>query len=76
VPARANIVVDTDGVGFFEDTWAGGELSLGREVVLQLGLGMPRCLMVDQPQAEVPAGPPALKALGAAHGTLLGVKHT
>lgn len=71
---RANIVLQTEGIGFVEDTWTGGELALGPEVVLQLGPGMPRCVMVDQPQADVAAGPPALKALGRAHEILLGLQ--
>lgn len=71
---RANIVLDTEGIGFVEDTWTGGELVLGPEVVLRLGPGMPRCVMVDQPQADVLAGPPALEALGRTHAVMLGLQ--
>ncbi len=71
---RANIVLDTDGTGFLEDDWLGGELALGPNVVLRLGQGMPRCVMVDQPQAGLPAGPPVLRTLGRAHETVLGVQ--
>jgi uncharacterized protein YcbX len=46
---RANIVLDTGGVGFVEDTCTGGDLVLGPEVVLRLGPPTPRCVMVDQP---------------------------
>lgn len=71
---RANVVLDTAGTGFFEDAWSGAELALGPEVVLRLGPGMPRCVMVDQPQVGVPAGPPVLRALGRSHDVLLGLQ--
>jgi len=71
---RANIVLDTDGSGFLEDDWLGGVLALGPYVVLRLGRGMPRCVMVDQPQAGLPAGPPVLRTLGRIHETVLGAQ--
>jgi uncharacterized protein YcbX len=71
---RANIVLDTGGIGFEEDAWTDGDLALGPEVVLRLGPGMPRCVMVDQSQADVPAGPPVLRALGRTHDVLLGLQ--
>lgn len=71
---RANVVLETDVVGFPEDDWTGGLLSLGPDVVLRLGPGIPRCVMVDQPQAGVPAGAPVLRALGRARGVLLGLQ--
>ncbi|TDQ04622.1 MOSC domain-containing protein [Labedaea rhizosphaerae] len=67
---RANIVLETDGVGFVEDDWVGAELAVGPEVVLRLGEGMTRCVMVDYPRGEVPV----LRALGRAHDLLLGLK--
>lgn len=70
---RANIVLETEGTGFLEDAWSDAELTIGPEVVLRLGRGMPRCLMVDQPQADVPAAPPVLQALGRSHDVLLGL---
>jgi len=71
---RANIVLDTDGAGFAEDDWLGGELALGPYVVLRLSQGMPCCVMVDQPQAGLPTGPPVLRTPGRVHETLLGVQ--
>jgi uncharacterized protein YcbX len=71
--SRANIVLETDGDGFVEDAWEGADLVMG-DVVLRLGPGMPRCVMVDMPQAGVPAEPPMLKALGNAHDVLLGLQ--
>ena len=71
---RANVVLDTAGTGFLEDEWEGAELALGPEVVLRLGAGMPRCVMVDQPQREVAAEAGVLRALGRAHDTELGLQ--
>jgi uncharacterized protein len=50
---RPNVVLDVPGEGFPEDQWVGRELALGADVVLRLGPGMPRCMMVGLPQAEL-----------------------
>ena len=71
---RANVVLDTAGTGFVEDAWIDADLALGPDVVLRLGPGMPRCVMVDQPQADVPTHPPMLRNLGEAHDVLLGLQ--
>jgi uncharacterized protein len=71
---RANIVLDTQGTGFLEGAWTDAELAIGTEVVLRLGPGMPRCVMIDQPQATVLTGPPVLQALGRSHNVLLGLQ--
>jgi uncharacterized protein YcbX len=72
---RANIIVDTGfEPGFLEDDWTGAELAVGSEVVLHVGLGMPRCVMVDQPQDGVTADPKTLRSLGAHHAMELGLQ--
>lgn len=71
---RANIVLDTEGEGFVEDEWVGAHLAIGSDVVLRLGVGMPRCRMVDLPQAGVTADTPMLKALGRHHDVALGLQ--
>ncbi len=72
---RANIVVDTGAEPkFLEDDWTGAELAVGSDVVLHVGPGMPRCVMVDQAQAGVTADPKILKSLGAQHETELGLQ--
>lgn len=71
---RANIVLETEGTGFVEDDWIGSTLAIG-EVALTLGPGMPRCVMLDQPQSGVPTvQPPILKTIGAVHNVLLGLQ--
>jgi uncharacterized protein YcbX len=50
---RANIVLEVEGSTFAEDAWEGRKLILGEEVILQLGDGMPRCVMVGLPQLEL-----------------------
>jgi len=71
---RANILLETEGADFVEDAWADAELSIGPQVVLRVGSGMPRCLMIDQPQAGVPAAPPVLQVLGREHDVRLGLQ--
>lgn len=73
---RSNIVVATDGVGFIEDDWSAAELTIGNDVVLAVGPGMPRCIMLDQPQAAVRVDAPILKTIGAEHEGILGVQAT
>jgi uncharacterized protein len=50
---RPNVVLDVPGEGFPEDAWVGRELALGDDVVLRLGPGMPRCVMVGLPQGDL-----------------------
>jgi uncharacterized protein YcbX len=73
---RPNVVLDVEGEGFVEDEWTGRELRLGDEVVLTLGAGMPRCVMVDAAQAGVPTAPQLLTTLGRVNGTCLGLQAT
>ncbi|MCQ1999711.1 MOSC domain-containing protein [Arthrobacter zhaoxinii] len=72
---RANIVIDTGSQpAFCEDDWVGAELVLGGGVLLRLGEGMPRCVMIDQAQAGIPAGTKALTLLGTHHSTEFGLQ--
>jgi uncharacterized protein len=61
---RANVVLDVPGTGFPEDGWIGRTLELGDEVALRLGPPMPRCVMVDLAQADLPRDGRILTALG------------
>jgi uncharacterized protein YcbX len=71
---RPNLVLDVAGTDFVEDGWAGRELRLGSEVVVRLGAGMPRCVMVDLPQGELGPDGRLLKLLAAEHQLLFGIK--
>ncbi|MGI3785886.1 MAG: MOSC domain-containing protein [Janthinobacterium lividum] len=72
---RANIIIDTGDVPeFIEEDWIGAELAVGTKVTLDVGPGMPRCVMVDQSQNGVAADRKVLRSLGAHHGTELGVQ--
>lgn len=71
---RPNLVLETEGDGFLEDGWAGLDLALGPAVVLRVGPGMPRCVMVDQDHRDVGPGAPLLRTLGREHDLLLGAK--
>lgn len=71
---RPNVVLDVDGAGFPEDDWTGSDLRLGSDVVLRLGPGMPRCVMVDLPQRELARDGRILKALSEEHALAFGLQ--
>jgi uncharacterized protein YcbX len=71
---RPNVVLDVPGADFVEDGWTGRELRLGSEVVIRLGVGMPRCVMVDLPQGSLGQDGRILKLLAQEHELLLGLK--
>jgi uncharacterized protein YcbX len=71
---RPNLVLDVPGTGFVEDGWTGRELRLGSEVVIRLGAGMPRCVMVDLAQGPLDRDGRILKVIAQEHQLLLGLK--
>jgi uncharacterized protein YcbX len=71
---RANVVLETAGVGYPEDDWTGRELRLGPDVVLRLGEGMPRCVMVDQPQRGLERDGRILRTLAEVHELTFGLQ--
>ncbi|PPB48765.1 hypothetical protein C4K88_13700 [Arthrobacter pityocampae] len=72
---RPNIVLDTGSAPLFlERDWAGVELAIGDHVVITVDAGMPRCTMIDQPQAGMDAGPRALRTLAVHNGLEFGVQ--
>jgi uncharacterized protein len=70
---RANLLVEVDGEGFAEDGWT-GRLAVGAEVVLTLGPGMPRCVMVNAAQPGLPHDSRLLKLIAREHGLDLGLQ--
>jgi uncharacterized protein YcbX len=74
---RCNLLVDTgDARGFAEDDWIGRRLQVGDTVVLDIVSSMPRCVMLDLPQRDLPAGGGLLRALTRVNDGDLGVLAT
>ncbi|MEO7261196.1 MAG: MOSC N-terminal beta barrel domain-containing protein [Jatrophihabitantaceae bacterium] len=71
---RPNLILDVPGTGFVEDDWAGHELRLGSDVVVRLGTGMSRCVMVDMAQDDLGPDGRILKLLAREHQLMLGLK--
>lgn len=71
---RANIVLDVEGTNFPEDNWEGRAMRLGNEVVLRLGSGMPRCVMVDLAQDGLQHDGRILKELAQSHQLAFGLQ--
>ena len=70
---RPNVVLETDEPGPVEDGWVGRRLAVGAEVVLEVTATMPRCVMVDLAQVDLPEEPGLLKAVADLNRTQLGV---
>jgi uncharacterized protein YcbX len=68
---RANVVLDTDGD---EDEWSGRTLHVGRDVVLRLGAGMVRCVMVDLAQRGFPRDGRILRTLADSRDLAFGLQ--
>jgi len=73
---RPNVVLDVDGDGFPEEEWTARDLRLGDEVVLRLGPGMPRCVMVGLPQRDLARDKRILRTLASERDLVLGVQAT
>ncbi len=71
---RGNLLLET-AQPFVEDTWVGRRLCVGT-AVLQVSAALPRCVMVDQQTADLPAQPGNLKAVGRLNNGRLGVVAT
>jgi uncharacterized protein YcbX len=70
---RPNLVIDTELEGCPEQQWLGRRLALGPEVVLHVVAPMPRCVMLDLPQAHLPADRRLLRTVMQAYDGDLGV---
>ena len=71
---RANIVLDVQADDFAEDAWKGRALHVGNDVVLHLGEGMPRCVMVGLPQPRLGRDAQILKELARTHQVQFGLQ--
>jgi uncharacterized protein len=70
---RPNIVVETDGEGFQEDSWEGRDILLGDTVRLRVTKQTERCVMVNFAWDELREEPRALRALAQTHDACMGV---
>jgi MOSC domain-containing protein len=70
---RPNIVVETDGEGFLEDSWEGRDILLGDIVRLRVTKQTERCVMVNFAWDELREEPRALRALAQTHDACIGV---
>ena len=70
---RANVVVGWAGEGFPELGWPGRRLLVGPEVVLRITGVMPRCVMVNSAQEELPVDGSLLRDLTEVSAGALGV---
>ena len=73
---RPNVVLDVDGEGFPEEEWTGRDLRLGDDVVLRLGPGMPRCVMVGLPQRGLAKDKQILRTLASERELNFGLQAT
>jgi uncharacterized protein YcbX len=69
---RANLLLDVAQTGFVEPAWIGRELAIGT-CVLRVTAPMPRCVMVEMPQRDLPAAPGLLDILERVNDLHLGV---
>lgn len=70
---RANAVVEWPGDGFPELSWVGQRVCLGPDLVLRVRGVMPRCVMVNLAQGEVPADGSVLRSITDVSAGALGV---
>jgi uncharacterized protein YcbX len=70
---RPNIVIETHGEGFQEDSWEEREILLGDAVRLRITKQTERCVMVNFAWDELREEPQALRALAQAHDACMGV---
>jgi uncharacterized protein len=71
---RSNLLVDVGTEdGFVENGWIGRMLAIGTDLVISIREPMPRCVMVDLPQKDLPPAPGLLRTIGRLNHTCIGV---
>ena len=68
-----NLLLDTPGTGFVEDSWVGREVAIGSDVVLAIRMRTPRCVMVDLPQPGITVDGRLLQTVSDLNDSCLGV---
>ncbi|NEA30262.1 MOSC N-terminal beta barrel domain-containing protein [Streptomyces sp. SID13031] len=64
---RMNIILDTSADGLIDNDWVGKRLTVGPVVVLGVELPVPRCVMTNLAQEELPKDSQILRTLAAAN---------
>jgi uncharacterized protein len=71
---RANLLVDVGpATGFVENRWTGRTLVIGADLVISIREPMPRCVMVDLPQHDLPPAPGLLDTIARHNRACAGV---
>lgn len=70
---RPNVLIETEAVGYPEDSWQGNTIAVGTEVRLRVVGRTERCLMVGLAQDELPADARILRAVSRMNAARLGV---
>jgi uncharacterized protein YcbX len=62
---RPNVLIDSGaGDGYVENAWVGSPLRLGTDIVIDIVMSVPRCVMTTLPQGALPADKGILQAIG------------
>ena len=70
---RPNIVIQSAGEPYIENSWAGRTLGIGDEVVLRVTIPCPRCVNTTLPQGDLPHDPGILRTIAQHNRRDLGV---
>lgn len=70
---RANILIDTDSIGYMEDEWIGHAIRVGSTAMLRVVAPLQRCVMVNNAQEDLHDDSRILRTLGQNHGATFGV---
>ncbi len=70
---RANLLIESDQIGYIEDQWVNRQIAIGTHVTLRVVAPLRRCVMITNAQQELQKDNRVLKTLGSHHDTLFGV---
>jgi uncharacterized protein YcbX len=71
--SRPNLLVEWPGDTYVEESWVGHRLGVGDDLVLEIVMPMPRCVMVNAPALDVLPEPRLLHTITRTNGGNLGV---
>lgn len=70
---RANLLIDTDSIGYREDQWIGRTIQVGSTARLKVVAPLQRCVMVNNAQEDLHDDSRILRTLAQNHGATFGV---